>query len=47
MSRDPDVQEADNRLADLERIPRELFEALRMDEDSFFTMFWRIAAPLA
>jgi multiple sugar transport system permease protein len=28
-------------------IPRELFEASRMDGDSFFTMFWRIAAPLA
>jgi multiple sugar transport system permease protein len=28
-------------------IPRELFEAARMDGDNFFTMFWRIAAPLA
>jgi multiple sugar transport system permease protein len=28
-------------------IPRELFEASRMDGDSFWTMFWRIAAPLA
>lgn len=28
-------------------IPRELFEASRMDGDNFFTMFWRIAAPLA
>jgi multiple sugar transport system permease protein len=28
-------------------IPRELFEAARMDGDSFWTMFWRIAVPLA
>jgi multiple sugar transport system permease protein len=28
-------------------IPRELFEAARMDGDSFFTMFWRIAVPIA
>lgn len=28
-------------------IPRELFEASRMDGDSFFTMFWRIAVPIA
>lgn len=28
-------------------IPRELFEASRMDGDSFLTMFWRIALPLA
>jgi multiple sugar transport system permease protein len=28
-------------------IPRELFEAARIDGDNFFTMFWRIAAPLA
>lgn len=28
-------------------LPRELFEAARIDGDSFFTMFWRIAAPLA
>jgi multiple sugar transport system permease protein len=28
-------------------IPRQLFEAARMDGDSFWTMFWRIAAPLA
>jgi ABC-type glycerol-3-phosphate transport system permease component len=28
-------------------IPRELFEAARMDGDNFFTMFWRIALPLA
>jgi multiple sugar transport system permease protein len=28
-------------------IPRELFEAARMDGDNFFTMFWRIATPLA
>jgi multiple sugar transport system permease protein len=28
-------------------IPRELFEAARMDGDNFFTMFWRIAIPLA
>jgi multiple sugar transport system permease protein len=28
-------------------IPRELFEAARMDGDSYWTMFWRIAAPLA
>jgi multiple sugar transport system permease protein len=28
-------------------IPRELFEAARMDGDNFFTMFWRIAVPLA
>jgi len=28
-------------------IPRELFEAARMDGDNFFTMFWRIAMPLA
>jgi len=28
-------------------IPRELFEASRMDGDSYLTMFWRIALPLA
>jgi multiple sugar transport system permease protein len=28
-------------------IPRELFEAARIDGDNFFTMFWRIAVPLA
>ena len=28
-------------------IPRELFEAARMDGDSYWTMFWRIAVPLA
>ena len=28
-------------------IPRELFEAARIDGDNFFTMFWRIAIPLA
>jgi multiple sugar transport system permease protein len=28
-------------------IPRDLFEAARMDGDSYWTMFWRIAAPLA
>jgi multiple sugar transport system permease protein len=28
-------------------IPRELFEAARMDGDNFLTMFWRIAMPLA
>jgi multiple sugar transport system permease protein len=28
-------------------IPRELFEAARMDGDNFWSMFWRIAAPLA
>jgi multiple sugar transport system permease protein len=28
-------------------IPRELFEAARMDGDNFFTMFLRIALPLA
>jgi len=28
-------------------IPRELFEAARMDGDNFFTMFFRIALPLA
>lgn len=28
-------------------IPRELFEAARIDGDNFFTMFWRIALPLA
>jgi multiple sugar transport system permease protein len=28
-------------------IPRELFEASRMDGDNFFSMFWRIALPLA
>jgi multiple sugar transport system permease protein len=28
-------------------IPRELFEAARVDGDNFFTMFWRIAIPLA
>ncbi len=28
-------------------IPRELFEAARMDGDNYFTMFWRIALPLA
>jgi multiple sugar transport system permease protein len=28
-------------------IPRELFEASRMDGDNYWTMFWRIAAPLA
>jgi multiple sugar transport system permease protein len=28
-------------------IPRELFEASRMDGDNYFSMFWRIALPLA
>jgi multiple sugar transport system permease protein len=28
-------------------IPRELFEAARMDGDNYFTMFWRIAVPLS
>jgi multiple sugar transport system permease protein len=28
-------------------IPRELFEAARIDGDNFFTMFWRMAVPLA
>ena len=28
-------------------IPRELFEAARMDGDNYWTMFWRIAMPLA
>lgn len=28
-------------------IPRELFEAARVDGDNFFTMFWRIALPLS
>jgi multiple sugar transport system permease protein len=28
-------------------IPREYFEAARMDGDNYFTMFWRIAIPLA
>jgi multiple sugar transport system permease protein len=28
-------------------IPRDLFEAARIDGDNFFTMFWRIAMPLA
>jgi multiple sugar transport system permease protein len=28
-------------------IPREYFEAARMDGDSYWTMFWRIAVPLA
>ena len=28
-------------------IPRELFEASRMDGDNYWSMFWRIAAPLA
>jgi multiple sugar transport system permease protein len=28
-------------------IPRELFEAARMDGDSYLTMFWRIAVPIA
>ncbi len=28
-------------------VPRELFEAARMDGDNYWTMFWRIAAPLA
>jgi multiple sugar transport system permease protein len=28
-------------------IPRELFEAARVDGDNYWTMFWRIAAPLA
>jgi len=28
-------------------IPRELFEAARIDGDSYWTMFWRIAIPLA
>jgi multiple sugar transport system permease protein len=28
-------------------IPRELFEAARMDGDNYWTMFWRIAIPLA
>jgi len=28
-------------------IPREYFEAARIDGDNYFTMFWRIALPLA
>jgi multiple sugar transport system permease protein len=28
-------------------IPRQYFEAARMDGDNYFTMFWRIAVPLA
>ena len=28
-------------------IPRDLFEAARIDGDNYFTMFWRIAVPLA
>jgi multiple sugar transport system permease protein len=28
-------------------IPRDYFEAARMDGDNYFTMFWRIAVPLA
>jgi multiple sugar transport system permease protein len=28
-------------------IPRELFEAARVDGDNYWTMFWRIAVPLA
>jgi multiple sugar transport system permease protein len=28
-------------------IPRDYFEAARMDGDNYWTMFWRIAAPLA
>jgi multiple sugar transport system permease protein len=28
-------------------IPREYFEAARMDGDNYFTMFWRVALPLA
>jgi multiple sugar transport system permease protein len=28
-------------------IPRELFEAARIDGDNFFSMFWRMAVPLA
>ncbi|MGZ4352692.1 MAG: carbohydrate ABC transporter permease [Gaiellaceae bacterium] len=28
-------------------IPRELFEAARVDGDNYFSMFWRIAVPLA
>jgi multiple sugar transport system permease protein len=28
-------------------IPRDYFEAARMDGDSYWTMFWRIAVPLA
>jgi len=28
-------------------IPRELFEAARIDGDNYFSMFWRIAVPLA
>jgi multiple sugar transport system permease protein len=28
-------------------VPRELFEAARMDGDTYWTMFWRIAVPLA
>ena len=28
-------------------IPRDLFEASRMDGDNYWSMFWRIAAPLA
>lgn len=28
-------------------IPRDLFEAARVDGDNYWTMFWRIAAPLA
>lgn len=28
-------------------IPRELFEAARIDGDNYWTMFWRIAMPLA
>ena len=28
-------------------IPRDLFEAARIDGDNYWTMFWRIAMPLA
>jgi multiple sugar transport system permease protein len=28
-------------------VPRELFEASRIDGDNYWTMFWRIAVPLA
>jgi multiple sugar transport system permease protein len=28
-------------------IPRDYFEAARMDGDNYWTMFWRIAVPLA
>jgi multiple sugar transport system permease protein len=28
-------------------LPREVFEAARMDGDTYWTMFWRIAVPLA